>query len=219
LIGRAAFNWAVMLVAMMGPMLAMPIRYIIDRSFAWRRGRGVTLFLAGYFGVWMAAGALMLAVATALPRGIATSATFVGIIVASAIAWQCSPFKQRCLNRGHSHAALAAFGRAADVDSLRVGLVHGGWCLGSCWSLMLIPYAFPAYHLTAMAVLTMWILAERLENPAPPIWRMRAPARAVRIVMVRVQMSYQSLSPINASSWKCSTQRPPVGPPERSPVG
>ena len=37
-----------------------------------------------------------------------------GLAAVIALVWQFSPLKQRCLNRGHAHPQLAAFGRAAD---------------------------------------------------------------------------------------------------------
>src|SRR6185369_5840917 len=111
-------GWALMLVAMMSPTLIMPFRHILDRSFKRRRARSITLFLAGYAAIWMAAGSVLMAVVLALnvlaPQS-HLAAIAVGII---AVVWQCSPIKQRCLNRGHNHSKLAAFGIAADLDAL-----------------------------------------------------------------------------------------------------
>src|SRR3546814_20852665 len=58
-------------------------------------------------------------------------ALVVGII---ALVWQFSPVKQRCLNRGHDHRPLAAFGWRAHRDALLFGSVHGIWCVGSGWA-------------------------------------------------------------------------------------
>ena len=132
-------GWALMLVAMMSPTLITPIRHIIERSFKRRRARSVTLFVVGYAAIWMAAGGVLLAVMLMLNLLAPQSylpAVGVGII---AFVWQCSPIKQRCLNRGHNHRELAAFGIAADLDALRFGITHGVWCVGSCWALMLLP--------------------------------------------------------------------------------
>src|SRR5689334_13696735 len=51
-----AMGWALMLVAMMSPVLIAPVRHIRDRSFAYRRWRAIALFVAGYAAIWMAAG-------------------------------------------------------------------------------------------------------------------------------------------------------------------
>jgi predicted metal-binding membrane protein len=104
-----------------------------------------------------------------------------------AFVWQCSPLKQRCLNRGHAHPELAAFGVTADFDALRFGITHGVWCAGSCWALMLWPELFPVGHVTAMAVVTLWLLAERLDRPTPPRWRLRTTSKALRLVIAQTR--------------------------------
>src|SRR6516165_6581066 len=96
-----ARGWALMLTAMMAPMLVPPIYYIRISSFARRRSRSIALFVAGYGGVWMAAGCVMLALELAAiwlgPQSY-LPATVVGLV---ALVWPASPFKQRCLNRCH----------------------------------------------------------------------------------------------------------------------
>ena len=43
-----ALGWALMLAAMMAPVLIAPVRHVRDRSFARRRTRSIGLFVAGY---------------------------------------------------------------------------------------------------------------------------------------------------------------------------
>lgn len=178
--GALALGWGLMLVAMMGPMLAMGIRHVFHRSLARRRVRGVLIFLAGYLGLWMAAGAVVLPVALVI-RLFAPSSFWPAVVgVGVAAVYQFSPWKQKCLNRGHAHPALAAFGRAADFDVLQFGVSHGVWCVGSCGLLMLATELFPAGHLTAMAVATGWLVAEKLNRPTAPQWRFRGVGKAIR---------------------------------------
>jgi predicted metal-binding membrane protein len=108
-----------------------------------------------------------------------------------AVVWQCSPLKQRCLNRCHSQAQLAAFGATAYFDALRFGLTHGMWCVGACWALMLLPLLVSAGHGAAMAAVALWLLAERLDTPMPPRWRLRGPAKAVRLAIAQAKMRLQ----------------------------
>ena len=61
-----AVGWALMLTAMMLPLLVAPVRHVRDRSFAWRRPRAIALFVAGYGAIWMTAGALLLSLALAV---------------------------------------------------------------------------------------------------------------------------------------------------------
>ena len=50
--------WLTMILAMMFPLLLHPVRHVALRSFRRRRGRAIACFLAGYAGVWLAAGLL-----------------------------------------------------------------------------------------------------------------------------------------------------------------
>ena len=58
-----AADWALMFAAMMPPLVIAPLRHIRDRSFAKRRARAMLLFVAGYAGVWLAAGVVLEAMA------------------------------------------------------------------------------------------------------------------------------------------------------------
>jgi len=186
--GSLLKSWAVMVVAMMSPVLIAPICHIRLRSFTDRRGRSVTLFLFGYVVFWMAFGSILLAMRLAttvfMPQSYLPLAG-VGLI---ALVWQFSPIKQRCLNRCHAHGELAAFGIAADFDALRFGVTHGIWCAGSCWGLMLFPMLLPSGHLVAMVAAAFLIFGERLEQPTLPSWRWRGLGKAIRIVVVQVQI-------------------------------
>jgi predicted metal-binding membrane protein len=181
-------GWALMLVAMMSPTLIAPLRHILDRSFKRRRPRSVALFVAGYAAIWMAAGTGLIAVMLMLKMVEPQSflpAVVVGII---GLVWQCSPLKQRCLNRCHNHGELAAFGMAADLGALRFGTAHGFWCVGSCWLLMLLPMLLVQGHFAAMAAVTFVIIGERLERPGPLGWRLRLPGKLMRIVAAQARI-------------------------------
>lgn len=188
-----AAGWALMLVAMMSPTLIAPIGHIFERSFKSRRARSVTLFVVGYAAIWMAAGGVLLAAMLMLNVLLPQSylpAVGVGII---ALVWQCSPIKQRCLNRGHNHVELAAFGIGADLDALRFGITHGVWCVGSCWALMLFPMLLSQGHFAAMAVVTFLMTSERLEQPGPLCWRLRLSGKLMRIVFAQTRIRLQGL--------------------------
>ena len=188
-----ALGWALMLAAMMAPLLVAPIRHVRDRSFARRRARAVALFAAGYFAIWMAAGAVLLASSLAIRQAAPESSAPLALAVVIAIIWQFSPAKQRCLNRGHAHPQLPAFGRAADIGAFCFGFVHGIWCAGSCWALMLLPLLISRGHLVAMAAATLWLLGERLERPLPPRWSVQVPSKAARLVAAQARVRLQNL--------------------------
>lgn len=180
-----AIDWALMLVAMMAPMLVAPLYHIRISSFARRRMRSMALFVAGYGAIWMAAGVVIVAVELAatwlMPQSYLPAAT-VGFV---ALIWQASPFKQRCLNRCHNHRPLAAFGLAADLDVLRLGLENGLWCTGSCWAAMLFPMLLPQGHFVAMAAVALLMFCERLDPPRTPGWRWRGFGTALRCISLR----------------------------------
>jgi predicted metal-binding membrane protein len=177
--GSLAVGWALMLTAMMGPLLIAPVRHVHDRSFARRRTRAIMLFVAAYAAIWMAAGVILLALALSV-RFVAPDSSVIALVMLVVLVWEISPAKQSCLNRGHAHPELAAFGPAADRDALRFGVTHGVWCVASCWALMLLPFLVSRGHIAAMAIVTLWISGERLERPKPPRWALRSPAKAAR---------------------------------------
>ena len=183
-----AAGWGMMLVAMMLPTLIAPIQHIRERSFRRRWLRSAALFLVGYGLVWMVAGGFLIAGQLVLnwwsPQSWIPAVTVGGI----ALVWQCSPIKQRCLNRGNNHYERAAFGRAADKDACKFGIEHGYWCVGSCWALMLFPMLLPQGHTLTMLAMTGLMISERLEQPRPLDWRWRGPEKLLRIIIAQARL-------------------------------
>ncbi len=192
-----ALSWALMLAAMMLPVVAGPLRHVRDRSFARRRGRAMLLFVLGYFAVWMAVGLVLQLVAVPMPLAL-------GLAFAVAMAWQVSPAKQWCLNRCHRRPQLAAFGVAADRDAINFGLTHGASCAGACCALMLLMLLAGEGQLVAMIAVTLLVFAERLERPAPLAWRWRGTGKAWRIVLAQAQAIGISLSPLRDPGFRRS---------------
>jgi len=188
-----AAGWALMLVAMMSPVLIAPIRHIRLRSFTHRRARSIVLFVAGYAAIWIALGVVLLAIELAVELFAPQSYLPAAGVVLIALVWQFSPIKQRCLNRCHAHTELAAFGAAADFDALRFGTTHGIWCAGSCWALMLFPMLLPQGHVVAMATVAVLIFSERLEQPRPPCWCWRGLGKVIRIVIAQARIRLHAL--------------------------
>ncbi|MGO9339445.1 MAG: DUF2182 domain-containing protein [Terracidiphilus sp.] len=182
-----AAGWALMLAAMMSPALIQPVRHIQLRSFVRRRVRLVTLFVLGYVAIWMGIGCVLLVFQLLIAIIAPQSWLPVGVVLLLAIVWQCSPTKQRCLNRCHAHLELAAFGPAADFGALRFGVIHCLWCAGSCWALMFASMLLPRWHIVAMAIAAALIGCERLERPQQPRWRLRGLGKVTRFVRARAR--------------------------------
>lgn len=175
-----ASGWALMVAAMMSPLVIAPLQHVRDRSFARRRARAMLLFVAGYAAIWMTAGVGLQTVALAA-RWAVPAPLCLGLAATTAIFWQVSPAKQWCLNRCHRQPHLAAFGAAADRAAFKFGLTNGASCVGSCWALMLLPLFVGHGHVLGMIGVMVFVFAERLERPAGLVWRWRGPVKALRI--------------------------------------
>jgi predicted metal-binding membrane protein len=173
-------GWPLMLTAMMAPLLIPALRHAYARSLSRRRWRTLTLLVLGYAATWSVAGLALRELTSRLHAAAGSGALAAGMLLAAA--WQFSPVKQRCLNRHHAHPPLAAFGRAADQDAVRFGSVHALWCIGCCWSLMLLPLLAGRWQPLVMLAVTLWIWAESFDTPVRPTWRVRLPVKAARIV-------------------------------------
>lgn len=183
-------DWALMLLAMMTPTLIHPLVHVRMSSFASRRLRATVLFAAGYLGMWMLAGLPFLA--TMLASGAIWPGSYMPAIVVGmfALLWQASPIKQRALNRCHKHIPLHAFGKKADVDALVFGVVHGSWCLSSCWALMLFAMLLPEGHSLGMAAVSILVFCERLDPPKTPAWQWRGFSTISGYLMNRIPKSH-----------------------------
>lgn len=189
-------GWLLMVAAMMLPKLIVPILHIWRHSLRRRRLSLSLLFVLGYTGVWMVAGIAMIAAIIALH--LLMPGSYLPAIALSIIAiiWQCSPVKQLCLNRGHDHRTLAAFGWPAARDALQFGVMHGVWCAGSGWAIMLLPMLLPSGHNFAMILVTFIMLSEHFEHPKMPRWRIDLRGKLFRLIAAQAQIKFrQAYSP------------------------
>jgi predicted metal-binding membrane protein len=196
--GYLAWDWGLMVAAMMVPMLTRPIGHVRARTLPHRRGRATLMFAAGYCLVWLACGVPIMAVVLALSTiGLPPLGT-AAVAAAIAAVWQCSPAKQVCLNRCHSQPPLAVHGMRADLDVFRYGAMQGLWCCGTCWAAMLIPLTVQGLHLLAMAATSAFVAAERMDAPRPPAWSPRWPSAIFRLVWFRLRQVWPAQEPAQA---------------------
>lgn len=180
-----------MLIAMMLPLIASPLRHVYDQSLSCLRGLSMTLFALGYFSVWIST-ALVLALAMGRQS---YSSGELCILVASALLWQCSPAKQKCLNRCHRFPSLKALGPGALIDAGTYGLRHGAWCSGSCALVMFVVMSVP--NVLAMLAVSLWFFAERFERAVNPSWAFRVPRRLGRAALAHAMLAANRLSSLN----------------------
>jgi predicted metal-binding membrane protein len=166
-----ALSWLVMLLAMMTPLVWLPLDHVWRNSLHARRARAVALFLGGYFGIWLIAmaGLTLLAIALRIAAGSATAAF--AVAACGAVLWQLTPIKLAALRRCHAAAPLPAFGLAAEIGSLRFGAANGSACVGTCWLLMLLPLTSDVDHVAMMATVAAVMLVERYTWPPKPALR------------------------------------------------
>ncbi|MVA23500.1 DUF2182 domain-containing protein [Agrobacterium vitis] len=173
-----ALSLMIMLIAMMSLILRDPIMHIWNRSLKRRRVRSLGLFLISYCGLWAVCAPLLVAVGILLRVAAIMADMPVLLLAASLVAfWQITPWKQHFLNLCHWTPRLSAFGWAADRDCLRYGLREAWLCVGTCWALMVLPFAVHDYHLLFMAAASAIMVSERLRPGRPP--RRNVPRRAV----------------------------------------
>jgi predicted metal-binding membrane protein len=169
-------TWVVMMAAMMFPSIApMVLMYAgIQRG---RRAKGMAadrsataFFVAGYLLLWGLAGLVGYAVLR-LGREIdggffawdhAGRWTAAGVLAAAAV-YEFTPAKYACLRRcrGPLGFVLSEW-RDGRLGALRMGMVHGGWCIGCCWALMAALFALGAMSIAWMAVVAAFIAVEKL---------------------------------------------------------
>ena len=169
--------WVVMMAAMMFPSIA-PMVVVYDRLRSARRDRdggapgrdGTALFVAGYLVTWTAAGMAAYALVT-LGREVDSGALawerlgneLVAAVVLTGAAYQLTPLKDVCLRhcRGPFSFVLEHW-RGGRGGALRMGVVHGGWCVGCCWALMATLFAVGIMSVGWMAFVAALIALEKL---------------------------------------------------------
>lgn len=122
-------------LAMMAPLVLGGLRHAALSTFWARRHRAAGLYLAGYLGVWVAAGALLMvgvfALASLAGWQLVTDGAF-----AIAVGWQFMAPKRRALRRCDGRVSVPGDGWRADRACLSNGVVSGLACAASCWAIM-----------------------------------------------------------------------------------
>ncbi len=179
-LGFYTLSWVVMMAAMMVPSI-VPMVLAFSSIQQRRHARGAVqgsastgLFVAGYLLAWTVFGLAAYAAFTWV-RSLSIGALSWshdgrylagGVLVAAAI-YQLTPAKDACLRRcrGPLDFVLEHW-REGPFGALRMGALHGAWCVGCCWMLMVALFALGLMSITWMIVLAAAIAAEKL-LPSP----------------------------------------------------
>jgi predicted metal-binding membrane protein len=85
------------------------------------------------------------------------------VVVIAAGIYQLTPLKSVCLTHCRSPFNFVLnHWRAGITGALRMGVEHGLYCLGCCWSLMALLFAAGIMSPLWMAVITVFLLVEKL---------------------------------------------------------
>jgi predicted metal-binding membrane protein len=167
------FMWWVMMVAMMLPSAAPMILLFatVNRKQRDRRHpyAATSIFAFGYLAAW---GGFSLAAVilqwgferTGIlsPMLVATNASFGGLLLLAAGVYQLTPIKHACLRHCRSPLAfLSTHWRRGAHGALRMGLLHGAFCVGCCWSLMGLMFFGGVMNLYWIAGLALFVLLEK----------------------------------------------------------
>jgi predicted metal-binding membrane protein len=193
--GLFAAGWALMILAMMLPS-SVPLVIVFATLVRRRPGRRTLVagLLAGYLLAWTAVGLA----AWGLDRGIHAAVDAVPwlaahpqVILASTLAiagaWQLTPLRDRCLDACRTPLGFVVGrwrGRSPVREAVAMGLAHGWFCVGCCWSLMLVMFGVGLGSLGAMLALGV---VTAVEKNAPWGRRLGRPI-AVGLVLAAVHV-------------------------------
>jgi predicted metal-binding membrane protein len=147
--------WVVMMAAMMFPSAApMVVAYERIQTHRRKLGRavpqaGTAVFVAGYLLAWTVSGLIAYAIFD-LVRSLSIGALswhrggpyLAGGVIVVAALYQLTPAKDVCLSKCRGPLAfLTGAWHDGYGGALRMGVEHGGWCVGCCWALMAALFA------------------------------------------------------------------------------
>lgn len=168
--------WAVMMVGMMTPTVTPMV--LIYAGVARHAGVGsgaigpAGWFVTGYLSAWTLFAAVaalsqlgLEAIAQLTPMMATRSRTVGGAVLLAAGVYQWLPIKDRCLYNCRSPLSfMQRFGgfQPSAAGSIRLGFLHGMYCVGCCWALMALLFVMGVMSLLWIAALMILVLLEKV---------------------------------------------------------
>ena len=165
-------GWTLMTIAMMLPT-TFPLLVLFQRMIRGRATAPVLLaaVIFGYLAVWALVGVglqllnwLLHAGADRIAWHPAAARVATAAILCIAGLYQFSKLKYVCLEKCRTPLSFLIEhwrGKAELSQALRLGAAHGLFCVGCCWSLMLLMFVVGAGSLGAMLVLGVLMALEK----------------------------------------------------------
>lgn len=166
--------WAVMMVAMMTPSSTPMILAFAGlnrrRNVNENTGNKSLSFLAGYLIVWFSFSAIATLIQWGLhsvgalsPEVISVTPLIGAIILILTGIYQFTPLKYVCLSNCRTPVSfLVTEWRDGTSGALIMGLRHGLYCLGCCWTLMLLLFVTGIMNLLWVALIAGYVLIEKV---------------------------------------------------------
>lgn len=170
-------GWTLMTIGMMLPT-SLPLITLFREVVRRKRDSAALLvsLIVGYLATWVVFGAVVYLLESALDALmgriplLATNAAYLGVgVLALAGIYQFTPLKDRCLEACRSPMSFLVehwrdgshTGGSDGTNALRLGVHHGLFCLGCCWTLMLLMVFVGGVNLGWMLALGAVMAAEK----------------------------------------------------------
>jgi predicted metal-binding membrane protein len=161
-----AAMWAAMMVAMMLPSASPTIllyAHVHRHSNEHGAAPPTAAFLGGYVACWVGFALIAATLQVALGGMELFSRKVAAVLLIAIGLYQLSPLKDACLNRCRSPAQfLSRHYAPGAMGAVRLGLLHGAYCVGCCWLLMALLFVGGVMNLAWVAALTLLVAAEKL---------------------------------------------------------
>lgn len=166
-LGAFVVAWLAMMAAMMLPAV-LPVVKLYGLAAARGTVAPAPLFVAGYLVLWttlaLPAFVAWRALEMPLADGAAWAGRVAGATLLAAAVWQVSPVKSACLR--HCRSPMGVFLRFGGdarrpAGAMRMGFVHGAYCIGCCWALFAVLVAAASMSVVWLVVFTVLIFAEK----------------------------------------------------------
>jgi predicted metal-binding membrane protein len=160
--------WWVMMIAMMLPSATPAILLYARVRHSRNEGAAIGqpwMFLVGYLSVW-----LLFSIGAALAQRELTDASMAlqtrlaqAVVLCAAGSYQLSSFKSACISQCRSPGQfISHHWRRGWHGAIRLGVIHGAYCVGCCWLLMALLFVGGVMNIFWVLGLTVLVTAEKL---------------------------------------------------------
>lgn len=172
--------WTFMMSAMMLPGYLPWVR--IHAEIARREGKNpvasTAILMGGYLTAWIAYSTVAAGAQVALGQHALLNANLqltglaAGSLLIAAGIFQFAPLKSACLSKCRNPMSfMLTQSHDGQINSYKLGLKQGIFCVGCCWGLMALGFAVGVLNVWAMVGLTVLVTIEKLAPSGKKIGR------------------------------------------------